>query len=169
MNIARGNKGVNSRSSRPLDGIPRPRNILLIGPTQPRNDGDVPVLEHLVPHHIGDLFDGVEVVRTGDGEAGLDDVHAEFGKVARYFEFFLGGECGARGLLSIAEGGVEYADVVGVGDAVGDVLGAGAAFVEFSYGGVYRGGCGCKRGYRTAVSPAAGRSDRDVPRGGKGR
>ena len=81
----------------------------------------------------------------------------------------MGGESGAGGLLAIAEGGVEDADVVGVGDTVGDVFGAGAPFVEFGYGRVHGGDCGCKRGDGAAVSAATGCSgDGDVSRGGEG-
>lgn len=82
--------------------------------------GPVPDLERDGP-------DGLEVVGGGGGEAGLDDVDAEAGELARDCELLRGGHGGARGLLAIAKGGVEYSDVAGVGDVVGNVFGTEGA------------------------------------------
>ena len=82
------------------------------------------------------MLHGIKVIGRGDGEPGLDNVHSQFGEIARDFEFFRTGESGSGGLFSVAEGGVKDADVVGVGDLAGDVFGAGSSFVEFLDGGV---------------------------------
>lgn len=93
------------------------------------------------------MLHSVKVVRTGDWEARFDDVHAQFGKVARDLEFFGAREGGSGGLLSVAKGGVEDADVVWVGDFAGDVFGAWTTAVEFLDGWVFGdgGGEGCGR------------------------
>lgn len=73
----------------------------------------------------GDQFHGVEVGVGGGRETGLNYVDAEASKLAGYVELLFGGHGGAGGLLAVAEGGVEYADVLRVWDLVGDVVRAG--------------------------------------------
>src|SRR6267142_60038 len=52
-------------------------------------------------------LNGFEVAGGGDGEAGLDDVHAESFELMGDFQLFLEIEGGARGLLAISQCGVE--------------------------------------------------------------
>lgn len=95
-------------------------------PAEARNDRDVSVVSGGVADLLSDHFDGQEVVVRCRGEAWLNDVDAEAGELARDAELLLRGHGGARGLLSVAESGVEDADVGGVGNVVGVVLRAAA-------------------------------------------
>ena len=122
VNLGRGDEGVDARPDGILDGIPRHGYVPLVGAGQAADYGHVPIVVHLVADRVGNLPDGVEVVGTGDGEAGLDDVDAQLGEVAGDLELLGRGQGGAGGLLAVAEGRVEDADVVGVGDAAGDVF-----------------------------------------------
>jgi len=124
VDLAGGDEGVNPRAARVPDGLPRGVDVLLIAPREAADDGHVAVLpDGRVPDLDGDGAHGVEVVGGGGREAGLDDVDAEAGELAGHDELLGAGHGGAGGLLAVAERGVEDADVVGVVDAVGDVLG----------------------------------------------
>mmetsp|Transcript_352 Transcript_352/g.832 ORF Transcript_352/g.832 Transcript_352/m.832 type:complete len:468 (+) Transcript_352:748-2151(+) len=127
VDLRRGDERVDPRPHRALDGVPRPQDVLLVRAAQPADDRHVAVLERLVADHVGDALHPLEIVGGGDGEARLDDVHAQPGEVAGDLQFFGGRQRGARALFAVAEGRVEDADVVGVVDAPGDVGGAGTA------------------------------------------
>lgn len=122
MNGTGGNEGMDPGPLGVLHGIPRRPNILLIAPGEAADDGDVPVLIDGVTDFLGDGFDGLEVVLGGGGEAGFNNVDAELGELPSNVDLLLGRQGGTRGLLAVAESGVEDADVVGVRDAIGDVI-----------------------------------------------
>mmetsp|Transcript_33303 Transcript_33303/g.67956 ORF Transcript_33303/g.67956 Transcript_33303/m.67956 type:complete len:325 (-) Transcript_33303:157-1131(-) len=162
-------EGVNARPPGALHGVPGPLDVLLVRAGQAADDGHVPVLEHLVPHDVGDLPNGVEVVGTRYGKTGLDDVHAELGEHPGDLELLGRRERRTGTLLSVAEGGVEDADVVGIGNLTGHVLRAGFALVE---GGVFRvdavgdaGGGGGRGGFGGG---AEGRADSESADGRRG-
>ena len=54
-----------------------------------------------------DLYNRLEVARGGDRKACLDHVYAEGFQLVGDLDFFYGVELAARGLLAVAEGGVE--------------------------------------------------------------
>ncbi len=56
---------------------------------------------------FGDCLDRLEVTLRGDGETGFDNVHAQRFELPGDLQLFVEIECGARGLLAIAECGVE--------------------------------------------------------------
>lgn len=114
-----------------LDCIPCSTNIFFIGAAQSGNYGDISILVDFITDYIRNLFDGIKVIRTGNGESSLDDINAKLGEITCNFKFFRAGECGAGRLLTVAECGVENTDIVGIGDVAGDVFGAWTAFVEF--------------------------------------
>ena len=60
----------------------------------------------------GDLRDGFEVARGGDGETGFDDIDTEFDEGAGDFQFFPRVHAAAGRLFAVAEGGVEDHDLV---------------------------------------------------------
>ena len=88
-------------------------------------------------HH----FDGHEVAIRRRREAGLDDVHAQLHQLPCDVELLLCCHGGSRGLFAVAEGGVQDADVGGVGDVVGNVL--RAEMREFWGLRTWSGGFGC--------------------------
>lgn len=122
MNITRRDKRMNPRPLRELHRLPRRINVRLVASGEAADDRHVPILRDGVPDLAGDGPDGLEVVEGGGGESGLDDVDAEAGELAGDVELLLGGHGGAGRLLAVAEGGVEDADVGGVGNPVRDVL-----------------------------------------------
>mmetsp|Transcript_42823 Transcript_42823/g.79313 ORF Transcript_42823/g.79313 Transcript_42823/m.79313 type:complete len:652 (+) Transcript_42823:184-2139(+) len=130
VNRTGGYEGMYPRPNGSLDGVPRGLDVPFVRSTQSANDGHVPVVERFVPHHVGDLLDGVEVVGTRDGKAGLDDVDSELGEIPGDFQLFRRGEGGSRGLFAVAESRVEDADVVRVGDFAGDVVRTGFSDVQ---------------------------------------
>ncbi|KAI3459762.1 hypothetical protein Pfo_016425, partial [Paulownia fortunei] len=75
-----------------------------------------------VPHLTRDQLDSVEVGVGGGGEPGLNYVDAEASELSGDVELLFDGHGGTRGLLSVAKGGVEYADVLGVRNVVRGVL-----------------------------------------------
>lgn len=114
---------MDARPPRVPHGLPGSINVSLIASREATDDRHVAVLpDGRVPDLDGDGAHGVEVVGGGGREPGLDDVDAEAGELARDDELLGAGHGGPGGLLPVAEGGVEDADVVGVVDAVGDVL-----------------------------------------------
>ena len=127
VNITRGDERMDPRPFGVSHSLPSRLDIFLVTPRETADDGDVTVLVDRVSDGFGNGLDRLEVVFGRGGEPGLDDVDAELRELARDVELLLGGERGAGGLLAVAEGGVEDADVVGVGNAVGDVVRAAAA------------------------------------------
>ena len=63
-------------------------------------------------------LDRLEVVRRGDGEAGLDDVDAQLGELAGDLELLGAVQGGARRLFAVAQRGVEDVDVAVLGHDV---------------------------------------------------
>ena len=61
---------------------------------------------------LGDLLHGMKVSGAGDGEAGLDDIHAQGFQLQGQFDLFLRIELTARHLFSVAEGGVKNEDLL---------------------------------------------------------
>lgn len=122
MNLTGGNENMHPRTLGLLHSLPRGVNVPGIAPRETAYDGDVPFLVDAVSDLSGDRLHGLEVRLAGCRKPGLDDVDAELGELARDVQLLLAGHGGAGGLLAVSEGGVEDADVVGVGDAVGDVI-----------------------------------------------
>lgn len=123
MDLAGGNEGVDARLPRVAHGLPGGVNVPLVASGEATDDRHMAVFpDRRVPHLDGDGSHGVEVVGGGGREARLDDVDAQAGELARDDELLGAGHGGPRRLLPVAEGGVEDAHVVGVVDAVRDVL-----------------------------------------------
>jgi len=121
VNGAGGDERVNPGPLGVLNGLPGSPNVVLVAAREAADYGNVTVVVHGVSDLTRDRLDGLEVVLGGGGEAGLDDVHAEFRELARHVELLLGRHGGSRGLLAVAERGVENADIRRVRNAVGDV------------------------------------------------
>jgi hypothetical protein len=66
--------------------------------------------DHAVLDDLGDLVDGVEVAFRRDREAGLDDVDAHRLEDLGDAELLVDGHRAARGLLAVAQGGIEDDD-----------------------------------------------------------
>ena len=123
VDLAGGNEGVDAWLPRVPHGLPGGVDVPLVASREPADDRHVAVFpDGRVPHLDGDGSHGVEVVGRGGREARLDDVDAEAGELARDDELLGAGHGGPRGLLPVAERGVEDANVVGVVDAVRDVF-----------------------------------------------
>lgn len=130
MDLAGSDEGVDAGLAGVAHGLPGGVDVPLVAPGEAADDGHVAVPpERRVPDLDGDGAHGVEVVGRGGREPGLDDVDAEAGELARDDELLGAGHGGPRGLLPVAERGVEDAHVVGVVDAVRDVLEIGRAHV----------------------------------------
>lgn len=95
-------------------------------PAEGRNDGNVSVVIDGVADLLSDDFDGHEVVLRGRGKARLNDVDAQLSQLPSDAKLLLRGHSGAGRLLSVAEGGIQDADVGGVWNVVGEVLRAAA-------------------------------------------
>ena len=66
-----------------------------------------------VPCHLaGDRLHGSEVTFGGDGESGLENVHAKVAKLVRHAQLFFVVHGAAGGLLAVAQCGVEEDDLV---------------------------------------------------------
>jgi len=121
VNGAGGDEGMNPGPLGVLNGLPGSSNVVLVAAREAADDGNVTVVVHGISDLCRDHLDGLEVVLGGGGEAGLDDVDAEFGELARHVELLLGRHGGSRRLLAVAESGVENADIRRVRNVVGDV------------------------------------------------
>lgn len=123
MDLAGSNEGVDARLPRVSHGFPGGVDVPLVASREPADDRHMALFpDGRVPHLDGDGSHGVEVVGRGGREARLNDVDAEAGELARDDELLGTGHGGPRGLLPVAERGVEDAHVVGVVDAVRYVL-----------------------------------------------
>lgn len=123
VDLAGSNEGVDARLPRVAHGLPGGVNVPLVASREAADDGHMAILpDGRVPHLDGDGSHSIKVVRRGSWEARLDDVDAEAGELARDDELLRAGHGGPRGLLPVAESGVEDANVVGVVDSVRDVL-----------------------------------------------
>jgi hypothetical protein len=69
------------------DGLPRGVDVVFGGSRQPADDRRFrPVA--WVAHFNRNPADGFQIVWRSGGEASLDDVHAQAGQVAGYFQLF---------------------------------------------------------------------------------
>ena len=124
MDLAGSNEGMDARLPCVAHGLPGGVNVPLVAPREAADDGHMAILaDGCVPHLDGDGSHGIKVVRRGRREARLDDVDAEAGELARDDELLRAGHGGPRGLLPVAERGVEDANVVGVVDRSGTYSG----------------------------------------------
>jgi hypothetical protein len=125
MDLAGGDESVDPGTPSVPDGLPCGVDVLPVAPRQAADDGHVggpSAGGGRVADLDGDGAHGVEVVGGGGREPRLDDVDAEAGQLARDDELLGARHGGARGLLPVAERGVEDAHVVGVVDAVRHVF-----------------------------------------------
>mmetsp|Transcript_3284 Transcript_3284/g.6569 ORF Transcript_3284/g.6569 Transcript_3284/m.6569 type:complete len:255 (-) Transcript_3284:286-1050(-) len=117
VNVTGSNEGVNARKRRRLDRLGAPRNVALGGTREPADDGGV---LH-VPDHLRDLVHSQEVIVGRDGEARLDDVHAELGELLGHLHLLLARHGAPRALLSIAQRRIKDLDTCRV-PACGNVV-----------------------------------------------
>mmetsp|Transcript_24047 Transcript_24047/g.43480 ORF Transcript_24047/g.43480 Transcript_24047/m.43480 type:complete len:389 (-) Transcript_24047:364-1530(-) len=125
-----GDEGVHAGPLGALDRVPGALNVHLKGPGESADDGHIAVLKDLVSHHVGDLLDGSKVIRRGNGEARLDNVHSQLGQVARNLQLLRRRQGGSRRLLSVPQRRVKDAHIIGVRDSSRDILRPRLALVE---------------------------------------
>ncbi len=99
MDGAGGQEDVDARAGRILDGLPGAVDVLGVAAGQAADDGALDL--------AGDGLDRLEIAGRGDGEAGLDDVDAQLLEGVGHLELLGQVHAGARGLLAVAQGGVE--------------------------------------------------------------
>lgn len=126
MNVARCDERVDPRPLGVLHSLPSRLDVLLVASGKAADDGNIAGIVDGVADGLGDGFDGLEVFLGSGGKPSFDYVDPELSELTSDVELFLGGESSAGRLFAVSEGGVEDADVVGVGDAVGDVFRAAA-------------------------------------------
>ncbi len=102
MNVGSGKKHVDARPGRSLQRLPGPLDVRRAGPRQAGNDGP--------PNGRGNGLHRGKVAFRGDGEAGLDDVHAQPVELVRQAQLFLHVHAAPGRLLAVAQGRVEYRD-----------------------------------------------------------
>ena len=102
MDGAGGEEDVNPRLFGVLQRFPRSIDICVVAAGQPADGRAADV--------GGDLPNGLEIARGGDGEPGLDDVHAQVGQGLSDLHFLAKVHAGARRLLAVAERRVENPD-----------------------------------------------------------
>lgn len=120
VDLTGGNEGVDPGLLRMLYSLPSLVYVSLIASGEAAYDG------HVIALPTADLLrnqsDSLQVCLGGSGKSGLNDVDAKPGELAGYGELLLGGHGGSRGLLAVAESGVENAHIVRIGDPVRDVF-----------------------------------------------
>src|SRR5208282_1531305 len=82
--------------------LPRAVNVTGTGTSQASDDG--------APHRRRDALHGFEVAIGGDGESGLDHVHAQAVELLGQVQLFLHIHAAARRLLAVTKRGVENGD-----------------------------------------------------------
>ena len=102
-----GDEDVDARMPRVLHGLPGAVDVGLAAAGERRDDG--------LLRRARERLHGLEVAGRGRGEAGLDDVDAERLQVLKDEELVGEVHRAARGLLAVAEGGVEDSDALGLG------------------------------------------------------
>ena len=85
-----------------LQGLPGALDVGTAGARQSGDDG--------AADDFGDRLHRLEIAIRGDGESGLDDVHAEAIELMGQAQFFLLVHAAAGGLLAISESGVKYSN-----------------------------------------------------------
>jgi len=84
-----------------LHCLPGAVQVCQLGAGQAADDRHVAVRMHLVAHDACNVAHGLKVVGAGHREAGLDDVHAKLGELARDVQLLLAGQRGAGGLFAV--------------------------------------------------------------------
>ena len=99
MNVAGGDEGVDARALGVLERLGGALHVQRAAARQRR---------HLRPGELAaDRVDGFEIAFGGDGEAGFQDVHAEFHQLARHPQLFRNGHAAARRLFAVPQRGIE--------------------------------------------------------------
>ena len=93
---------------------PRAAGAGLRGPVDIAVGGARQTADHAALDQLGDLVDGVEIAVRRDRETGLDHVDAHGLQDLGDAELFVDGHRAARGLLAVAQGGVEDDDPLGL-------------------------------------------------------
>ncbi len=105
MDVGRGDEGMDPGTSRPAQGVPGDVDVLGKGAGQGGHDAVL---------HLGrNGLDGLVVPLRGDGEAGLDDVHAQGLEPDGDLELFRQRHAAARRLFPVAERRIEDLDFLG--------------------------------------------------------
>ncbi len=128
---AGGEEDVDAFALRRAHGLGGAQDVVFRGAGEAGDDGAFDLL--------GDAFDAFEVALGGDGEAGFQDVHAEFGQGFGHAEFFVDVHGEAGRLFAVAQGGIEddnavFGDVAEIG--VGDGHFSGVRFLNAVMDGV---------------------------------
>ena len=123
MNVAGGDEGVNARAAGVRQRLGGAFHIERAAARQGR---------HLRPGKLAaDGLHRFEIAFRGDGEAGFQDVHAEFHQFAGHAQLFRDGHAAARRLLAVAQRGVEDVYAVAHRITVGHYGGSLVGFGKF--------------------------------------
>ena len=99
-----GDKGMNALLFGGRNGFAAGVNIALITARERTN--------HRAINMPRDTLNGVKIPRRGGGKACLYDVCAHIRNLFSHAQFLPSGHGKSRGLLSVAQGGVEYFDII---------------------------------------------------------
>jgi hypothetical protein len=99
MQVGRGEEGVDAGLLGGFDGTGSGFDVLTLAAGK---GGDARAV-----NFAGDLADGVGVALAGDGETGFNDVDAECRQLMGHAQLLFVVHGAARGLLAVAEGGIE--------------------------------------------------------------
>ena len=102
MNVGGCEKNVDARVRGSLQRLPGPVHVARTSAGQTGDDG--------TPHRGRDALYGFEVAIGGDGESGLDHVHAEAVELLGQVQLFRHIHTAARRLLAVTKRGVENGD-----------------------------------------------------------
>src|ERR1700693_3585369 len=102
MDVRGCEKNMDARARGSLQRLPGAVNVAGTGTSQASDDG--------TPQRCGDTLHGFEVAVGGDGESGLDHVHAEAVELLGQAQLFLHIHAAARRLLAVTKRGVEDGD-----------------------------------------------------------
>ena len=109
VDVGGGDEGVDAPVSGRGNGIGAGFDVAGGGPGQAADGGPVRGSDA-----GGDALHGVEIAAAGEGEAGLDDVDTQACQLLSDRELLLQVEAGTRGLLPVAQGGVEDQHPAGI-------------------------------------------------------
>ena len=104
VQVRGGEEGVDARVRRVLERLGRPVHVGAGRTRQARDDRPL--------DRLGDLDHALELLRRADGEAGLDDVHAEGVELLGDAYLLRSRHRRTRGLLAVPQGGVEHQDLL---------------------------------------------------------